>query len=89
MKGMIVTLTPKDEYGIKRNQEFFNEYKDKGFAAGGKVTIEEGSIVRCTWHFGINLPDKLAKKFYEGFAKPLNQAKKEADNFDYKVEFEK
>ena len=86
MRGFVITLIPKDASGVKRNQEFYEEMKE-GLPGGGKAEIKLDGVVKCVWDFKMSIPSRFAKKISDGFTKPLNQAKRETDNFDFKVEF--
>lgn len=86
MNGFVITLSPKDESGRERNRDYYHVNQD-GLPAGGKVEILDGDVLKCRWEFSRVIPDFSKKSFLKRWSASLDEAKKRADNFDYKVEF--
>lgn len=86
MKGFTVTLTPRDESGVKRNREFYDNMKVQGLAGGGKIEMLDGSVLRCVWSFNRLMPDGMKGRIRDGFKRQLEEARERADNFTYSIE---
>ena len=84
MKGLIISLIPKDASGIERNKRFLASNTLK--LTMGRGEIQEDGTLKCIWGFERVVPDKLIERIEKTFTKNLDEAKKREDNFTYEVE---
>ena len=87
MKGLIISLTPKDASGIERNKKFLDSNALK--LTLGRGEMQEDGTLKCIWGFEKVIPDRMIERIAKTFSKNLDEAKTRGDNFTYEVEFVK